>query len=245
MHAKACPARHVPFLLAFLALALVLALPGSAQALSEEEAKAVLQDTYTIHGYVDLDGEKDYAGKPANVVAAALFGAFDAAMSRSAEQDRRKEEGEKPLPKDAPLFTVAGQALAPGEVVMRDERPSLFKGRPEEFNVFVSRRAAELAALRFTGREIETHTAPKDGMLAGTVMTDKGYFVSIDGLGDLPEEPALKKIEPKGSGFVLTGELVQTMGDEPSAKPVLFKLVLAPGAKPGTWKRQFSTNEAK
>lgn len=234
------------FLLASLALALSLALPSPAAALSQKEAEALLQDAFTIHGYVELNGEKDYAGNPANVVAAALFGAFDSAMSRHAENDRLKEEGGKPLPKDAPLFTVAGQALAPGEVVSRDDEPAIFKGRPEQFNYFISRKAVELAALRFTGRVIKTHVAPKSGMLADTVMTDKGYFVAIDGLGDLGEEPVLKKVEPKGSGFVLTGVLEQTMGEpEPGVKPAHFKLVLAPGDQPGTWKRQFSTTTDK
>ena len=240
MRISACIMKSRLFLLACLALA--LSLPSAASALSQKEAEEVLKDTYTIHGYMELNGEKDYAGKPGNVAAAALFGAFDSAMSRMAENDTRKEEGKKPLPKDQPLFTVAGQGLAPGEVVMRDERPALFKGRPEQYNVFISRKACELAALRFTGREITTHVAPKSGMLADTVLTDKGYFVCIEGLGDLGQEPVLKKVEPKGSGFVLTGVLEQVM-DEPGAKPGHFKLVLAPGDQPGTWKRQFSTSK--
>ena len=97
--------------------------------------------------------------------------------------------------------------LAPGEFVMRDGNPGLFKGRPSKYNCFASRRAAELAALRFTGRGIKTHVAPTEGVLAGTILTDKGYFFAIDGLGDLGVEPVLKKIEPRGSGFVLTGEI--------------------------------------
>ncbi len=228
-----------PFRPALLVLlALCLALPASASALSKKEAEAILQDTFTIHGYMELDGEKDYAGKPGNVAAAALFGAFDAAMARQAE--------ERPQPKNAPLFTVAGQALAPGELVMRDGNPGLFKGRPSKYNCFASRRAAELAALRFTGRGIKTHVAPKEGMLAGTILTDKGYFFAIDGLGDLGVEPVLKKIEPKGAGFVLTGVVEATMdGGDDGGKPAAFRLVLEPGDAPGTWKRQLSVKKAR
>jgi len=105
---------RIPFFLRILAACLALAvlciMPCRAADLPRQEAERILQDTYIIAGYVGLNGESDYAGRPQNVIMAALFGAYDAKMAYVFEQDRRKEAGEKPLPASTPLFTVAGRA---------------------------------------------------------------------------------------------------------------------------------------
>ncbi len=234
---------------AFLCLCAALpacAAPGAAPAaLAQQEAERILQDTFTIAGYVGLKGEADYAGKPQNIIAAALFGAFDAKMEYAFEQDRRKEQGEKPLPASAPLFTVNGRALSPDQVRSRDNAPALFKGLPEQYTTLVSREAVELAALRYTGHAVARHVAPATGFFGDTILNDKGYFVCIDGLGDLPEEPRLAQVTPRGDGFTLSGEILQIMGDGEDGGSARFRLELTPGDAPGTWKRQYTTTPGK
>ena len=232
-----------PFLLLpalCLTLAALCAMPCTAAALSRDEAVQILYDTHTIAGYVGLYGEPSYAGKPQNVLAAALFGAYDAKMMFRYQQDQRREEGKKPLPPSSPLFTAGGRSLAASQVLTRDDAPDLFRGLPEQYSAFVSREAAEIAALRYTGHAVKQHAAPAGNEFLGEVILNgKGYFVCIDGLGDLMHEPVLRQLSQKGSGFLLSGDIEQVMGDEGNAVPDTFTLELAPGDAPGTWKRQY------
>ncbi len=224
---------------ACLAVSVLCALPCRAADLSRQEAEGILQDTHTIAGYMEIAGESDYAAKPDDVIAAALFGAFDAKMAYAWRQEQRKESGKKPLDPSVPLFTVAGQALAPSEVVLRSEAPDRFKGLSDRHTAFISRKALELSSLRYTGHAITRHAAPEGSDLLGDViLNDKGYFVCIDGLGDLMVEAVLRQVSPQDGGYLLTGELLQSMGDD-GARPGEFKLILTPGEVPGTWKRQY------
>lgn len=234
-------------LLSILAVSLTLApaAPGLAADLSQNEAKRLLQDTTTIAAYLDLKGESDYENKPGNVIKAALFGAYDAKMSFAYEQQRLKEEGKKPLPGNAALFSVNGQPVRADMVLRREDAPDVFKNLSESFTCFITRDAAELAALHFTGHAIKEHSALKgDEFFGDTILNDKGYFVSIDGLGDTATEAVLKKVAPQGDGFVLTGEVVEVMGDpDERKKPGAFRLELKPGDAPGTWKRQYTEKD--
>lgn len=235
-------------LLSILAVSLSLApaAPGMAADLSQDDAKRLLKDTTTIAAYLELKGESDYANKPENIIKAALFGAYDAKMTCAYEQDQRKEEGKPALPGTTALFAVNGQPVAADQVLRREDAPELFKNLSESFTCFITRDAAALAALHFTGHAVKEHNAPKgDGFLGDTLLDDKGYFVSIDGLGDAATEAVLKNVAPQGDGFVLTGEVVEVMGDpDEKEKPGTFRLELKPGDVPGTWKRQYSEKGA-
>ena len=227
--------------------AFIPARPGSAATLPQQEAERLLSDTYTLLCYMDLTGEADYADKPQNVLRAALFGAYDAKMGFAYEQEMRTEAGKPPLPANAPLFSVDGKPLPADQVVRRDEDSTgIFNNLPEEFTCFITKEAVELAAPYFTGHRFGEHVDP--GELEGlgrVILNDKGYFVSIDGLGDPGSEPVLKQIEPQGNGFVLTGEIEEYMGDpdETKAAPA-FRLELMPGEVPGAWKRQYTQQSA-
>ena len=225
---------------ACLMVSVLCAIPCRAADLSLQEADDILQDTHTIAGYMEIAGESDYAAKPDKVIAAALFGAFDARMAYAFREEQRKESGEKPLDASAPLFTVAGQALGPSEVILRSGSPDMFKGLSDRYTAFISRRAAELSSLRYTGHAITRHAAPEGSELLGDViLDDKGYFVCIDGLGDLMMEAVLRQVMVRDGGYLLTGELLPGMGDD-GARPGDFKLILTPGEVPGTWKRQYT-----
>ena len=228
--------------IAIITLSLALPKPGIAATLSQEEAKRLLIDTSTIATYLTLKGESDYANKPDNIIKAALFGAFDAKMEFTFEQEQRKEEGKQTQSDTTAMFTVNGQPVTADQVLMREEAPEIFKNLSEKFTCFVSKEAVALAALHFTGHSIKNHKAPKgDEVLGDTLLNDKGYFVSIEGLGDAPTEAVLKSVSPQGDGFVLRGEVVEVMGDpEEMEKPGKFCLELKPGDVPGTWKRQYS-----
>lgn len=211
-------------------------------ALSREAAATILQDTFTIATYVGLDGEEDYAGRPQEVIRAALFGAFDARMERLAEQEQRKARGEAPLPAHAPLITVARRSVPEDRVLLRSASPAVFRGLPEQYTVFADREAVELAALRYTGHAVTRHMAPGGrGYLGDTILNGGGYYINVGELGEAGEEPRLKTIMPKGAGFVLRGELVQIFEDAPKP-PAAFTLELTPGDAPGTWKRRYVTS---
>ena len=66
--------------------------------------------------------------------------------------------------------------------------------------------------------------------------------MSIDGLGDAATESVLKKVEPQGDGYVLTGDVVEVME---GGTPGTFRLVLVPGEAPGTWKRRYTEEGTK
>ncbi len=226
-----------------LLLSLVLITSGMAADLSQDEAKRILEETKTIASYVGLTGEEDYEGKPENVIRAALFGCTDAKAVFDAVQGERKEAGKPPLPGSTALFSVNGKAVTANNVLRRDDAPDKFKGVPDGFTCFVPRHAVELSALHFTGHQIKKHVAPKDDELFGNViLNDKGYFVSIDGLGDAATESVLKKVEPQGDGYVLTGDVVEVME---GGTPGTFRLVLVPGEAPGTWKRRYTEEGTK
>ncbi|MCR5815180.1 MAG: hypothetical protein K6G15_11925 [Desulfovibrio sp.] len=238
-----------PFLLlSMLTFSLCLALaPCQTLALSQEDAQRLVKDTKTIDSYLELKGESDYVGKPQNILMAALFGAYDAKMAFAFEQAQRKEEGKKALPANTALFTVNGRSLPANQVLMRDEAPAVFKNLSENFTCFITRDAAALAALYFTGHSVQKHSAPKNAEFLGqTLLNDQGYFVSIDGLGDAPTEAVLQNMTVKGDGFVLTGEVIQVLGDpDEQQKPGSFRLELTPGDVPGCWKRQYSEKAPK
>ncbi|MCR4665754.1 MAG: hypothetical protein K5657_00470 [Desulfovibrio sp.] len=212
--------------------------------LSKQDAKRVLSETATIASYLGLSGESDYVKAPGNIIKAALFGAYNAKNIFVYEQEKRKEEGQKPLPASSPLFTVNGQTVSANQVLLRSENPEAFKNRAESFTCFLTREAVEGAALHFTGHSVKKHAAPKgDDFFGETLLTDKGYFVSIDGLGDAGTEAVLQDISKKGEGFLLTGDVIEVIGDpEEMRKPGTFRLVLSPGEKAGTWKRQYTEN---
>ncbi|MCR5562482.1 MAG: hypothetical protein K6F46_03795 [Desulfovibrio sp.] len=231
-------------LLPVLALLISLATPCTAVDLSQDEAKRILEETKTIASYVDLTGEEDYMGKPENVIRAALFGCYDAKATFDAVQGELKEAGKPPLPTSSALISVNGKSLAANHVVRRDDAPEKFTGVPDGFTCFMPRSAVELAALYFTGHRIKEHVAPKgDELFGNVILSDEGYFVSIDGLGDAATESVLKKVEPQGDGFVLTGDVIEVM--EGGGKPGTFRLVLKPGEEPGTWKRQYTEEGTK
>ena len=232
-------------LLAGLALCLAAVQPAQAAGLSKADAEAVLMDTYTIRTYVGLSGEKDYAGKPENVLRAALFGAYSALSARMYEQESRQEAGKPPLPESEPVISAGGLSAGMDQFASASANPDFFKGRPEQCTAFISRRAAEVAALHYTGHVLDKHMAlPSGDETFGAVLDEKGYCVDIEGLGDFFETLALKKIEPAGDGFVLTG-VVEPGPEEESTAPVNFKLVLTPGDKPGTWRRQYTDASGK
>lgn len=223
-----------------LLLASVLSAPAAE--LDRAEAERIVNDTLTLKIYVGLADEKDFREKPESVIVAALFGAFDAKSAHDFEQNERKEKGEAAT--DAPLFTVDGQALAADQVRDSYADPKFFEGLPTPpaapdmpedaampYNIFVSRQAVELAALRFTGRRITEHKAPE-----GDFLDERGYFTVIDGLGDSGKEAKLEKVTPKGDGYTLTGTIANYMDDE-GPKSYAFTLELIPGDAPGTWKR--------
>ena len=54
--------------------------PLFASELSREGAESLLRDTFTIAAHTGLNGGSDYAGRPENIIGAALFGAFNARM---------------------------------------------------------------------------------------------------------------------------------------------------------------------
>ena len=224
-----------------ISISLALATPIMAADLSPKDAQRLLNDTKMLFSYLGLKGESDYAAKPENIIKAALFGCFDAKMSFNFEQEERKEAGKAALPKTTPLFKVNGKAVTANQVLMRDDAPNLFKNVPESFTCFIVKDAIALGALYFTGHSIKKHTAPKGNELLGdTLLNDKGYYVSIEGLGDAATESELKKIKPQGEGFVLTGKVVEVMdGGEEQNKAKIFRLELKPGEAPGTWKRQY------
>lgn len=236
-------------LLSIMTLLLSLALSTSVMAadLSQDDAKRLLKDTKTIASYLELKGESDYAGKPQNVIKAALFGCFETKNEFNIAQDTRKEEGKQPLPETAAMFSVNGTDVPANSVLFRHENPNAFKGLSESYTCFITRQAVEIGALRYTGHRITKHVAPKgDEFLGETLLNDKGYFVSIEGLGDAPTSAELKKIEPKGDGFVLTGDVVEEFIDhDEHKKPSTFRLELTPGEAPGAWKRQYSEQVAK
>ena len=228
-----------------LSLSLALAKPCLAADLSQDDAKRLLEDTTTIATYLEFKGESDYTGKPENIIKAALFGCFDAKSRFVFEQEQRKEDGKKPLPDTTALFTVNGRPVTADQILSREDAPALFNNLSEKFTCFISRDAVALAALHFTGHSIKEHRAPKgDERFGDTLLNDKGYFVSIDGLGDAPTEAVLKKITAQADGFILTGEVIEVIGDpDEHKKPGTFRLELKPGEEPGTWTRQYSEKE--
>ncbi|MBQ6669302.1 MAG: hypothetical protein IJM72_04510 [Deltaproteobacteria bacterium] len=216
----------------------VLCAGGVAQ-LDFAEAEKILEDTCLIWAYEGLKDENDYRDKPQNVVRAALFGARDVYASFRYHQEERKEQGQAALPRSTPLFKIGERTLAADQVVEYDENPDAFAGLPrpegemlEHYTHRITRQAVELAALRFTGHKVTRHVAS-----APTLLTDAGYFVVIDGLGDSGKEPKLHAVTPIAGGFLLTGEIANVFDDD--EPPVAyFELELAPGDAPGCWKRQ-------
>lgn len=238
----------VLLLLSILAVSLSIApaAPGMAADLSQDDAKRLLDDTTTIAFYLEIKGESDYVGKPQNIIKAALFGCYDAKSAFAYAQEERKEAGKPTLPGTTALFTVNGKAVRADQILRREDAPDMFKNLAESITCFMTRDAVALAALHFTGHALKEYSEPKgDDFFGEVILNDKGYFVSIDGLGDAAKEAVLKKVEPQGDGFVLTGEVVEVMGDpEEHKKPGTFRLELKPGDVPGTWTRQYFEKEA-
>lgn len=230
--------------LSLLIIAILCILPNLAKAsdLSKAKANQLLEDTTLMSAYLNLKGESDYIKNEENIIKAALFGAFDAKSRFIFEQEERNEKGKKPLPKTTALFSVNGKSITPDKVLMRNEAASVFKNYAETFTCFISKDAAELAALYFTGHTLKKHFAPQnDALLGRTILTDNGYYVSIEGLGDQGTEAKLKNIKAQGNGFVLTGNVISVMDDgDTNAKPKTFRLILTPGEVSGSWKRQYS-----
>lgn len=206
---------------------------ANAEPLSKKEANKILQDTYLIFEYLKFTGEPSYKN-PANIIKAALFGAHEVRHSFDFKQEEAQEAGKKLLPESTALFKIQNQAFVAKDVVFRSNNASLFKGLPEEYNVFVSRKACELAALRFTGHSIKLHMAPDQD----TKLTAKGYFISIEGLGDILSEAHLKKINETQNGYILSGVIESEQ--EESGKKKHFTLELTRGEVPGTWLRTYS-----
>lgn len=229
-------------LLVMTGLLLLLAVPALSATLSNKDGKRLVDETTTIAWYTELTGEDDYANKPLHVIKAAIFGAFDAKHRFAFTQEERQEAGKKLLPPNAPLLSVNGRPLRADSVLLREEAPQLFKKQRGDFTCFVSREAVELAALYFTGHSVREHPTPKgDELLGKVVLTEKGYFVSIEGLGDTFKKAELRKIAPYGEGFVLTGKIIDDMAAEDGKdRSGTFRLELFPGEEPGTWKRRYA-----
>ena len=215
--------------------------PGTGLPLGE--ARRIVQDTFTTWQYVGVNDDTGYA-VPENVIRAALFGAYDARVGFDYEQSQKKEKGEKPAPLTALLFSVGTRSVTARQVVLQADNPVLFEGVPPvrmewgeaSCNVFIDRQTVELAALRFTGRAVTKHIAPKNALL-----TEAGYFVLFDGMGDSGLEVQLERVERSENGYVLTGTLKNLMGDKPPVES--FRLSLVPGDTPGAWKRETLTIE--
>ena len=233
------------FASAMLAFSLFSASPLCAADLSRDEAESVLWDTFTIASYTGLNGESDYAGEPGNIICAALFGAFNARMEFDFRQEYMEQNGGSASSEDAPLFTVNGRPLMPDGVHTRENYPSFFRGVPEQYTAFVSREAAELAALHFTGRILKEHRQPAAGGILGeTQLTPKGYFIGVDGLGDIPIDLVVRKYAREGEAWIIAGDLIDMNADDGDA-PSTFLLRLTPGEAPGTWKRQYMEKPAR
>ena len=59
-------------------------------------------------------------------------------------------------------------------------------------------------------------------------VTGKGYFLALDGLGDLPQDVVLKTAEEKDGCCVMRGEVIDFNAEDGDA-PVTFELTLQPG----------------
>lgn len=152
-----------------------------------------------------------------------------------------QEEGKPPLPDSVPVISAGGMSVGKDQFVRFKDDPAFFKGRPERCSVFFTRKAAEAASLRYTGRVLGAHMSlpfRSDDDTFGAVLEEKGYYLEIDGLGDYFETLHLKKVEPHESGFVLTGEIEPGPDDDSPVKD--FRIVLTPGDRPGTWRRQYT-----
>lgn len=137
----------------------------------------------------------------------------------------------------APVPSAAG-VLERAQAELFDEPPNNGSGSRTPYNVFVSREAAELAALRYTGHTLPADAVPRGILAAGVLAREEGYFFVVDGIGDNGREAVLDSITPKGEGYVLSGTLRDYFGDEGGgSKKTTFTLELAPGDAPGTWKR--------
>ncbi|MBQ7617955.1 MAG: hypothetical protein IJS50_03685, partial [Desulfovibrio sp.] len=109
----------IPLLL-FLACPLFLKAAGAEEviksknlSLTPKEAEEILQDTFTIAGYVGLNGEKDYLTLEENIIRAALFGAFDAKNTYSFELNESQEENKTPPSKV--LFKIGQEEVLENE----------------------------------------------------------------------------------------------------------------------------------
>ena len=205
-----------------------------AEKLSNEEATQIMVDAMTIAGYVGIKGEADYQKNPQNILRAALFGGYDAKMEYNFEQSLRKEEGQPLLPADAPLFTINGKTFRPDDVLNREDNPELFEGIPEQYDIFITKQGVELAALRFTGHKVAKHQKLSgEGFLCDTIFSTNGYYLSIEGLGDIGIEPELQSVEETKTGYILHVKLVQVMENEEA--PKMIRLELNPGEVADTW----------
>lgn len=236
----------------FTLLALVAAPASSAAGVLERaQAEQILQDTHSAMSYAGVAVEADFR-KPENIVAAARWGAYDAKAGLQFAREQRREKGLPPGPDI--ILGVNGKKLGPEAGQSPDEAPARFQGLPQAqlfdeppnngsgsrtpYNVFVSREAAELAALRYTGHTLPADAVPRGILAAGVLAREEGYFFVVDGIGDNGREAVLDSITPKGEGYVLSGTLRDYFGDEGGgSKKTSFTLELAPGDAPGTWKR--------
>ena len=117
-----------------------------------------------------------------------------------------------------------------------EDNPELFEGIPEQYGIFINKKAAELAALRFTGHKLTNHQKlTGECFLCDTIFKNNGYYLSIEGLGDIDVEPELQSVQEQNNTFILEVKLVQVMDGENEA-PKIIHLQLNPGEVNGTWK---------
>ena len=217
-------------------LALLPALSASGAELSRQEAEALLDASFSLSAAAGLADEGDFAGKPENVILAGLYCAWDAKHAWQAAQDRRADP-------QAPVIKAGKAQAGRSEIeVDRARRPALFRGRPEKYTAFASRRAVELAALTCTGHAVKEHRAPAgEGFLGDTLLDARGYFYAIGGIEVPIESPRLLEMKKRDGGYVLTGSIVRNeYSANPGARVGTFELVLAPGDAPGAWKRRWT-----
>ena len=235
---------------------------ASASEMSKEEAVEILRDTITIT-YNSLPDESRFDNSD-NVIKAALFGAFEAKANFKSKMLPAKEKGQTVTQSNV-LFQVGEEIFYADQVTTQSESPEIFRNIPKPENApdyytdFISKRAVELAALRYTGHKITKHSAPKNMWLNDKgyfnyfshmqsyinphiLINEKGYLIIIEEIG-IKMTFKLMEVIPKNDGYVINALLTQYDYNHSNNEPesIVVKLELIPGDVAGTWKRKAFT----
>ena len=212
-----------------LLLTVLIWLPGgTAGAMNAAEAESIFNDSFTIWAFVGARAVQDaeLEKNPELLRDITLFWVYDAIMTL----ESAPEAGD-----DGIILSFNGQELRADQAASRYSRAELFQGIPDRYNFFVSRQAAEMASLWLTGRKLIHRNFPAnpEGMFwGGVLLDDRGYWFTVDGVGDPMREPLLQDFYADGDGWILKGQILEE-GEEPQEA----ELRLSPGDAPGTWKR--------